>query len=222
MKQFFFFLDFPIYSQSVYIHSNTISKWCVGKRGRVEERSVAPLRDKRVKTLSSLSSANVNVIVKCLVLVKINGNNPRKLLNRISENSEMNIKILPLILSPSSVLNSLWNFINSVFYAIVCREGINHILIGINVIPRNVLVHLIDIFIILVDGSNTENKFAIRVKTKEKYKLRLTTKAHKLSYNYINYTINLVGKATRLSCRISKNNYRSVRYQMFVANQIIF
>jgi hypothetical protein len=34
-------------------------------------------------------------------------------------------------------------------------------LMGINVIPINVLVQLIDIFIILVDGPNTENKFII-------------------------------------------------------------
>jgi hypothetical protein len=34
-----------------------------------------------------------------------------------------------------------------------------------------------------------------RVQTKEKYKVRLTTKAYKLSYNYINYTINLVGRS---------------------------
>jgi hypothetical protein len=46
-----FFLDFPIYLQSVTIHSDTFSKWCDGKRGRVEECSVAPLRNKRVKTL---------------------------------------------------------------------------------------------------------------------------------------------------------------------------
>jgi hypothetical protein len=46
-----FFLYFQIYLQSVYIHSNTISEWCVGKRERVEECSVAPLHDKRVKTL---------------------------------------------------------------------------------------------------------------------------------------------------------------------------
>jgi hypothetical protein len=45
-----FFLDFPVYLQSVEIHSDTISKWCVGKRGRVE-CSVSPLRNKRVKTL---------------------------------------------------------------------------------------------------------------------------------------------------------------------------
>jgi hypothetical protein len=34
-----------------------------------------------------------------------------------------------------------------------------------------------------------------RVHSMEKFKLRLTTKAYKLSYNYINYTINLVGKS---------------------------
>jgi hypothetical protein len=34
-----------------------------------------------------------------------------------------------------------------------------------------------------------------RVQTKEKYKLKHTTKAYKLSYNYINYNINLVGRS---------------------------
>jgi hypothetical protein len=87
----FFFLYFPIYLESVEIHSNTISKWCVGKRGRVEGGSVTPLRDKRVKNLCC------------------------------------------------------------------CREK--------------------------------------RVQTTEKYKLILTTKAYKLSYNYVNYTINLVGRS---------------------------
>jgi hypothetical protein len=33
------------------IHSDTFSKWCVGKRGRVEEYSVAPLRNKMAKTV---------------------------------------------------------------------------------------------------------------------------------------------------------------------------
>jgi hypothetical protein len=41
------------------------------------------------------------------------------------------------------------------FHIIVCRDGISHILIGINMIPINVLVQLIDVFIILVDGSRT-------------------------------------------------------------------
>jgi hypothetical protein len=48
---FLFLLDFQIYLQSVYIHSNTISKLFVEKRGLVEECSVATLRDKKVKTL---------------------------------------------------------------------------------------------------------------------------------------------------------------------------
>jgi hypothetical protein len=34
-----------------------------------------------------------------------------------------------------------------------------------------------------------------RVQTKEKYKVILTTKAYKLSHNYINCTINLVGRS---------------------------
>jgi hypothetical protein len=54
----FFFLDFPIYLQSVYIHSNTISKLCVDKRGRVEECSVASIRDKRVKILCGCRETN--------------------------------------------------------------------------------------------------------------------------------------------------------------------
>jgi hypothetical protein len=44
-----FFLDFPIYLQYVEIHSITFSKWCVGKRGRLQECSVAPLRNNRLK-----------------------------------------------------------------------------------------------------------------------------------------------------------------------------
>jgi hypothetical protein len=34
-----------------------------------------------------------------------------------------------------------------------------------------------------------------RVQTKKKFKLRLTTNAYELSYDYINYTINLVGRS---------------------------
>jgi hypothetical protein len=78
---------------------DTFSKWCVGKRGRVEECSVAHLYNKRVKTLC---------------------------------------------------------------------------------------------------GCRGKKK---RVQTKEKYKLRLTTKAYKLSYNYKNYTINLVGRSFGKWCR---------------------
>jgi hypothetical protein len=50
-ESIFSFLNFPMYLQSVTIHSDTFSKWCVGKRGRVGECSVAPLRNKGAETL---------------------------------------------------------------------------------------------------------------------------------------------------------------------------
>jgi hypothetical protein len=93
--------------------------------------------------------------------VKIYGNNPRKLLNKIRENSEMNINVLPFLFSPSSVLNSLCKFVINIFQIMVCRDGINQILVGMIIIPKNVLVQLIERFMILVDGSNTENRLLI-------------------------------------------------------------
>jgi hypothetical protein len=105
--------------------------------------------------------ARVKVIVRWLVLVKINGNKPRKLLNRTSENNDTNSRVIPFLLFPRRILNSLCNFVVSRFHDIVCREGLNHNLVGININPRNVLVQLRGIFDILVVGSNTENKFLI-------------------------------------------------------------
>lgn len=52
-------------------------------------------------------NARERVIVICLVLVKMYGNNPKKLLKRINLNKEIKIKVVPLNLEiPSSVLNS--------------------------------------------------------------------------------------------------------------------
>lgn len=52
-------------------------------------------------------NARERVIVMCLVLVKMYGNNPKKLLKRINLNKEIKIKVVPLNLEiPSSVLNS--------------------------------------------------------------------------------------------------------------------
>jgi hypothetical protein len=96
-----------------------------------------------------------------LVLVKMYGNSPKELLNKINENSEMKINVLPFSFLPIRVLNSLCNFVSRRIHNIVYREGVNHILIGINITPRNVLVQLIDRLVGLVDGSNTENKFLI-------------------------------------------------------------
>jgi hypothetical protein len=106
-------------------------------------------------------SAKLNVIVKCLVLVKMYRNSPRELLNRINENNEMKINVLPFSFLPIRFFNSLCNFVSRVFHSIVYRDGVNHILIGINITPRNVLIQLIDKFVGLVDGSNTENRFLI-------------------------------------------------------------
>jgi hypothetical protein len=56
-----------------------------------------------------------------------------------------------------------------------------------------------------------------RIQTNEKYKLRLTTKAYKLSCNYINYTINLVGRSFgkwRLR-RLRSGGSRKVRRMSF-------
>lgn len=53
--------------------------------------------------------AKERVIVICLVLVKIYGNKPKKLLKRIRLNKEIKIKVDPLKLDvPNKVLNSKW------------------------------------------------------------------------------------------------------------------
>jgi len=52
--------------------------------------------------------ANARVKVKCLVLEKMYGNNLRKLLNRMNENNEIKIKVVPFILLIfKRILNSL-------------------------------------------------------------------------------------------------------------------
>jgi hypothetical protein len=91
------------------------------------------------------------------------GNSPRKLLNRMRENTEMTMSVLPFLFSPSNDLNSLCKFVINVlvFQIMVCRDGINQILVGMIIIPKNVLVQLIERFMFLVDGSNTENKLLI-------------------------------------------------------------
>jgi hypothetical protein len=48
IEDYIFFLDFPIYLQSVEIQS---ANGVLGREGGVEECSVAPLRNKRVKTV---------------------------------------------------------------------------------------------------------------------------------------------------------------------------
>lgn len=124
---------------------------------------VALLIQPNTINLNHKGRASVSVMTRCLVLVKTYGNRPKKLLNKINENKEMNRKVLPLLalFSPKRVLNSLCSFVNNVFHSSGYREGINHILIGIRVNPRKVLSQFKDRLRLLVDGSNTENKFLI-------------------------------------------------------------
>lgn len=69
--------------------------------------------------------AKVRVRVKWLVLVKIYGNKPRKLLNRMRVNKDVKIKALFLFKGPNRVLNSL-NKINNILFQIKeMREGKN-------------------------------------------------------------------------------------------------
>jgi hypothetical protein len=68
------------------------------------------------------------------------GNSPKELLNKINENSEIKINVLPFSILPIRVLNSLCNFVSRRFHNVLYREGVNHILIAINITPRNVLV----------------------------------------------------------------------------------
>jgi hypothetical protein len=66
-----FFCNFPIYLRSVTIHSDTFSKRCVGKRGRVEQCSVAPLRNKRAKTVCGCREKRVQTEEKYKEFVNI-------------------------------------------------------------------------------------------------------------------------------------------------------
>jgi hypothetical protein len=52
--------------------------------------------------LTDNGSAGDSIMVEFLVLLKMYGHRPRKLLNRIKENSEINMKVLPFLLSPRS------------------------------------------------------------------------------------------------------------------------
>jgi len=68
----------------------------------------------------------VRVNVKCLDLVKMYGNKPRKLLNKINLNKLMKRKVLPFSpLFPIKFLNSLCKLINIICHKYDNREGIN-------------------------------------------------------------------------------------------------
>ena len=122
--------------------------------------------------LNHKGKANDSVIVIWLVLVKIYGNSPKKLLNRIYVNKEINIKVVPLkLLGPISILNSLCNVIKILFQKIFNRDGINQKIIGKNKIPKIELIQFRDKLKIFVEGSKIENKFIIIFKLKIFYQI---------------------------------------------------
>ena len=106
-------------------------------------------------------SARDKVITMCLVLVKIYGNNPKKLLNKIIENNEININVLPLKGELIKILNSKWRVLIILNQSILYREGITQNIDGININPKKVLIQFKERLNIVVDGSNTLNRFVI-------------------------------------------------------------
>ena len=113
--------------------------------------------------LIHIGRARVNVSVKCLVLVKMYGNSPRKLFIRIIRNSDVRINEFPLFVFPllKIVFISWCNLFINKLTIILFREGTNQILVGINSSPMIVLVQFSDILLISVVGSKIENKFLI-------------------------------------------------------------
>jgi len=112
--------------------------------------------------LSQRGKANDRVKVKCLEDVKIYGNNPIKLLNKIKENNEIKINEDPNFpCGNSKVLNWSCKININLNQNIWVREGINQKDKGIINNPRNVLIQFNDKLKIEEEGSNEENKLVI-------------------------------------------------------------
>lgn len=93
--------------------------------------------------------------------MKIYGNNPKKLLNKIKEKRDTNIKVLPLILKfLIKILYSLCKVIIILIHKIFNREGISQNIEGIIKIPIKDLNQFND-KLKFVAGSKEENKLAI-------------------------------------------------------------
>lgn len=120
--------------------------------------------------LNHKGRANVKVKVRWLVLVKIYGNNPKKLLNKINENNEIKINEHPFnLLVPKRVLNSLNKVKIILFHKKLIREGRNQKEMGIIIKPINVLNQFKEKLKIEAEGSKTENKLVIIFSLKDFY-----------------------------------------------------
>jgi len=93
--------------------------------------------------------------------VKIYGNSTKKLLNKIIENKEINIKVFPLNGEFIKILNSAWSLEIICTHKKLWRDGVNQKIDGININPIKVLSQFNDKLKIVVEGSNTENRFVI-------------------------------------------------------------
>lgn len=113
--------------------------------------------------LTHNGKASVRVNVRCLVLVKMYGNNPRKLFIRIIRNREVRMNEFPLFSFPflKIVFISWCSLFISRLIIILFRDGINHILVGISSNPIAVLVQFSGNLLISVVGSKIENRFLI-------------------------------------------------------------
>jgi hypothetical protein len=105
--------------------------------------------------------AKVNVSVRCLVIVKIYGNSPRKLFVKIIRNRDAKMNEFPLFSFPllRIAFISWCNLFISKLTIILFRDGINQILVGISNSPIIVLVQFNGRPLICVVGSKIENKF---------------------------------------------------------------
>jgi hypothetical protein len=105
----------------------------------------------------------VNISVRCLVLVTMYGNSPRKLFVKIMRNSDVNMNEFTLFSFPflMTVFISWCSLFIRRFTIILFRDGTNQILVGISNSPIAVLVQFNGRLLISVVGSKIENKFLI-------------------------------------------------------------
>ena len=107
--------------------------------------------------------AKVNVSIRCLVLVKMYVNNPRKLFVKIIRNNDVRINEFPLFSFPFLIIIfiSRCSLFITKLTIMLFREGNNQILFGISSSPIAILIQFNERLLISVVGSKIENKFLI-------------------------------------------------------------
>ena len=106
-------------------------------------------------------AASVRVKIKCLELVKIYGNSPKKLLDTIIKNRAMNLSVEPLKEEgPKRVLNSEWRIWKTFSIIKWIRLGVNQSR-GLTITNKIRLLVQLELLLIEDAGSNTENRLVI-------------------------------------------------------------